>query len=56
MGKSEYIEGQEALENFKRGMKALFQVSKTKVQARKKRQQRKTATVRKNKQSDSGKA
>jgi hypothetical protein len=56
MKPSEYTEGPEALDNFKRGMEALFQVSKKKVEARKKRQQRKTATVRKKKQPDIGKA
>lgn len=36
--KTEYIEGQEATENFEKGMKALFKVPKTKaVKAEKKR-------------------
>jgi hypothetical protein len=52
----EYIEGPKALENFKRGMIALFKVPKAKLEARKKQQQRKAATVRKTKQPDSGKA
>jgi hypothetical protein len=56
MKQPEYVEGPKALENFKRGMIALFKVPKAKVEARQKRQQRKAATVRKTKQPDSGKA
>ena len=44
--KHEYHEGPEALENFKRGMEALFKVPKSAVQAKKK-QARKPATLRK---------
>jgi hypothetical protein len=45
----EYREGPEALEKFKRGMEALFQVSKS-AEAKKK-QARKPATLRKSKKS-----
>ena len=47
--KHEYREGPEALENFKRGMEALFEVPKSAVQ--KKKQARKPATLRKSKKS-----
>jgi hypothetical protein len=49
--KPEYAEGPKALENFKRGMEALFRVPKTAV-LRKQKQARKPATVRKNVDSD----
>jgi hypothetical protein len=45
--KPEYTKGPKVLENFKRGMEALFQVPKTAV-PRKQKQARKSATVRKN--------
>ena len=50
----EYIEGPEALENFERGMKAVFQVSKADIVAPKKRNAKrpKSATSRKPKPSD----
>jgi hypothetical protein len=48
---SEYIEGPKALENFKRGMEALFKVPKS-VVLRKKKQARKPARVRKKTDSD----
>ena len=51
MKQTEYIEGPEALENFKRGMKALFKVPKIAVLSKKK-QARKPATLRKPKLSD----
>ena len=44
-----YVEGQEALEKFKRGMEALFRVPKSAVQIKK--QARKPATLRKPKKS-----
>ena len=50
MKQHEYREGPEALEKFKRGMEALFRVSKSAVQAKKK-QARKPATLRKSKKS-----
>jgi hypothetical protein len=51
MKEPEYIEGPEALENFKRGMKALFKVPKSAVLTGKK-QARRPATSRKSKRSD----
>jgi len=48
--KHEYIEGPEALEKFKRGMEALFQVPKT-PGLKTKKQARKPATLRKQKKS-----
>jgi hypothetical protein len=51
MKEPEYTEGPKALENFKRGMEALFRVPKTAVLAKEK-QARKPATVRKNNDSD----
>jgi hypothetical protein len=55
MKQPEYIEGPQARENFERGMKALFHVSKKQVEIRKKRQQQRKATARKKKPSDGGK-
>jgi hypothetical protein len=53
MGKPEYIEGPEALENFKRGMIALFKVPKKKIgEGRKKG--RKLTAPRKKKRPDKG--
>jgi hypothetical protein len=51
---SEYIEGPEALENFERGMKAVFQVPKAAIVAPKKKnaKQPRAATSRKSKRSD----
>jgi len=49
--KPEYFEGPNVLENFKRGMKALFRVPKTAVLPKKK-QARKPATVRKKNDGD----
>ena len=51
MKQSEYIEGSEALENFKRGMIALFKVPKSAVLQTKK-QPKKAASLRKSKQAD----
>ena len=51
----EYTEGPKALENFERGMKALFKAPKVEIVPQKRRQQSKTATVRKKKEADSGK-
>jgi len=51
----QYTEGDQALANFERGMKAVFQVSKKRIEARKRRQQ-KAITVRKTKKPDNGKA
>jgi hypothetical protein len=50
----EYIEGPEALENFERGMKAIFQVPKAPIAAPKKKsaKQPRAATSRKSKRSD----
>jgi len=56
MKRHEYIEGPKAVENFENAMTAIFQVPKHKVEARKKRQQRKAATARKTKKSGNGKA
>jgi hypothetical protein len=50
--KSEYIEGTEALENFKRGMVELFKVPKSAVLRPKKKQARKPATVHKKRDVD----
>jgi hypothetical protein len=50
MKQPEYIEGPEALENFKRGMIALFKVPKTAIGERKKG--RKLTAPRKKKRSD----
>jgi hypothetical protein len=50
MKQPEYIEGPEVLNNFKRGMEALFRVSKT--APAKKKQARKPATLRKSKRAD----
>jgi hypothetical protein len=47
----EYIEGSLALENFKRGMNALFSVPKSAVMTKKK-QARKPAKVRKKRDAD----
>jgi hypothetical protein len=47
--KTEYHEGPEALDNFKRGMEELFKVPKTALA--KKKQARKPATLRKSKKS-----
>jgi hypothetical protein len=53
---AEYVEGDQAIGNFERGMRAVFQVSKKKVEQRRKRQQqRKAATARKAKKADNGK-
>jgi hypothetical protein len=52
MKKPEYIEGPEALENFKRGMIALFKVLKTAIGGRKKG--RKLTAPRKRKRADKG--
>jgi len=48
--KAEYIEGAKAIENFKRGMKALFQVPKKKTR----KAAKKKATSRKASGSDKG--
>jgi hypothetical protein len=53
MKRVEYIEGPKALENFKRGMEALFKVPKSAVLPKKK-QARKPARVRKNSDADKG--
>jgi hypothetical protein len=53
MKQPEYTEGANALENFKRGMEALFKVPKSAVM-QKKEQARKPATVRKKSESDKG--
>ena len=45
MAESKYIEGNEALENFERGMRAIFQVPKKKIEQRKKQQQRRKALL-----------
>lgn len=50
---AEYIEGPKALENFERGMVALFKVPKTAVLPKNKRA-RKPARVRKKTDSDKG--
>jgi len=54
MKQTEYIEGPEALENFERGMKAVFQVPKAAIVAPKKKnaKQPRLATSRKSKRSD----
>jgi hypothetical protein len=52
MKQPEYIEGPKALENFERGMIALFKVPKTAIGPRKKG--RKLSTARKKKRSDKG--
>lgn len=55
MKQPEYIEGREATENFKEGMKALFKVSKAdlvKAEKRKKRNASRAESVRKPKISD----
>jgi hypothetical protein len=49
--KPEYMEGLEVLENFKRGMRALFKVPKS-VVVKKEKQARKPARVRKKSESD----
>jgi len=49
--KPEYTEGQPALDNFKRGMEALFKVPKSMV-LRKKKQARKPARERKKSDTD----
>jgi hypothetical protein len=51
--KHEYIEGPEALENFKQGMKALFHVPKSAV-VLKKKQARKPPRVHKKTDADKG--
>jgi hypothetical protein len=51
MKELEFTEGPEALENFKRGMKALFKVPKSAVLSKEK-QARKPARVRKKTDSD----
>jgi len=48
----EYREGPEAKEKFERGMTALFQVSKTDILKKQKKQTKRTATLRKSKRSD----
>jgi hypothetical protein len=52
--KREYVEGPEALENFERGMKAVFQVSKADIAAPKKKnaKQSRLATSRKPKKTE----
>jgi hypothetical protein len=53
MKQTEYIEGAEALENFERGMKAVFQVPKASAVApKKKNAKRPGATSRKSKHAD----
>jgi hypothetical protein len=52
MKQPEYTEGLKALENFERGMKALFKAPKPDIVPRKKH----PATVRKKKEGDSDKA
>jgi hypothetical protein len=54
MKQPEYTEGPKALENFERGMKALFKAPKLDIVPRKK--QPKAPIVRKKKEGDSGKA
>jgi hypothetical protein len=48
----EYTEGPEALENFKRGMKALFKVPKTAVIVQAKKKKAKPVSSMKQKRSD----
>jgi hypothetical protein len=48
----EYTEGSEALENFKRGMKALFKVPKTAVIVQAKKAKSKPVSLRKPKRAD----
>lgn len=48
----EYREGPEAKEKFERGMTALFQVSKTDILKKQKKQSKQTSTLRKPKRSD----
>jgi len=54
MKEREYIEGSEALENFERGMRSVFQVPKAAIVAPKKKnaKQPRLATSRKSKRSD----
>lgn len=53
MKQPEYIEGPEALENFERGMKAVFQVPKADIVAPKKKNAKQPrATSRKSKRAD----
>jgi hypothetical protein len=52
MKEPEYIEGRKATENFEKGMKALFKVSKAEIEPPKKQTQPKTTSVRKTKRSD----
>ena len=53
MREPEYVEGQQAAENFEEGMKALFKVSKDEVvKAEKKLAKKKAETSRKPKRSD----
>jgi hypothetical protein len=53
MKKPEYVGGKQTLDNFKRGMEALFKVPKSAV-LYKKKQARKPATVRKKRDADKG--
>jgi hypothetical protein len=53
MKRTEYIEGPEALDNFERGMKVVFQVPKSAVVAPKKKNAKQPrATSRKSKRAD----
>jgi hypothetical protein len=53
MKKPEYIEGQDALENFERGMKAMFQVPKDSTPSKKKaRKKRAKSAAKKTSESD----
>jgi hypothetical protein len=52
MKQPEYIEGPKALENFERGMIALFKVPKAAVVKAEKKQKKKRAPVRESKVSD----
>jgi hypothetical protein len=50
--KPEYTEGPKALENFERGMKALFKVPKAAVVQAEKKKQKKASSLRKAKRAD----
>ena len=52
MKEPEYVEGPEALANFKRGMKALFKVPKTAVIVQAKKKKEKLSSLRKPKRAD----
>ena len=52
MKEREYTEGPKALENFERGMKALFKVPKTAVIVQAKKKKEKLSSLRKPKRAD----